>query len=246
MNITSDLGVADLDLLGIDSSLPPSAVNFPAKFNGVPGKLLWLEVVSSQAMNRIRRQPTAEQWRWAVDTYLLLCNRRQLHPFKTSTEQGKNDRLFLSLVRARLRTVIFMNETRFFERVRVMSVTREFRIRAKDFRVISKALLFPIRDPSIKSTLTKPTPGPGFQPSGNRPGVVVKKLPFVNTTIEVDFSNFARATITLIINCPSTVAPSNNTITLLTEKQLVTFVDQSVWQPLVRTYRFNGIINRVF
>lgn len=242
----------ELSLIGIDdASKPPSLTHFPPKFSP-NGFTVWRALLDSPGyLYYVSNHHTlSERWKWMVYHYIQDCEKRGLFPWRISAEQSKTDVATYLLSAARRQLKTYFKRVGLFKLVQIRPMTkatsRAYIFKKDSFEIKITALLDPIKDPSFKTWLVKPN-NPGFRATGHA-GVFFRRLYESTDSVVIITMN--------VVNAQHPVLTVNikfkHQVTLpyhgrpLSKPYIVNFVEENIWLPIVRSYRFDNAGWRLF
>ncbi len=233
----------NLSLIGVPDGAQgrsPSESSYPGKFEP-HARFVWEKMFKDENFtSRIKQLSVDDKWYQSIVEFLQRCEAIGALPFFPVTEQQRNDSVMESLTHARVALVKFFDGIGMFERVKIYKACREYKPKEWGFGIVSYAYCRPISDPTFEKWLTT-APTPRFLRSLD---LKFKKLILPNCEAWVRVPNLSRITVGFEIQVASPVSVQGNR--LATKKEINNFVDRTIWLPIVRAHRFEGIGLRLF
>lgn len=239
----------DLVSLGVaDPSKYPSASTIPRKFSA-HGFAIWHKLMTSDEFKERLSQdpPPDELWQWSVEQYFFACAHSMIFPFRMSPEQSRTDVAVFMLSLARRQLKAFFKRTDFFKKMKIFNTSRRYILKPKAFEIEISAQLYPINDPTFEKWLRKHTPGPMFQPD-RKARVYIRRLYETADSrcfIRMDCSYMQRPKLTVNIEFNSPIVLPYNSKDV-SKEYIYRYIDENIWMPLVRTYKFDNSGWRLF
>ena len=225
-----------------DPSRSPNSTNFPSKFSpgGYP---IWhkLSVCPEYlAYCKIYSDPL-KRWEWMIKQYIRNCKHKIIFPFKVSGEQSKTDKAIFLLSLARRQLKAYFKSIDLFKKIRIFNTKRHYILKDKTFDLVIVANLLPIDDPTFYKWLLKHPPEPLFRATGKARQLqrLLYKTPDSSCVIHFNLAYMKHPQLTVNISFTTPlVIPHHNTV--LTREQTEKYIEEKIWLPLVRTFRFDN------
>lgn len=233
--VAAAVSATELSILGVDSAKPPSASNFPRKFNR-EAFAIWKQVLEEVA---------TRDWYTVIPAYLKACDRAGVFAFKESTVTDNNEIVAAFLAKARQQIVRYFNEAQIFNNAKLTRVTnREYRVNRDNLTIRVEGEI-KLTDPTATAWLLS-NPVPGMRKSAD----VVQKNHFsksiqAHLEVWVRLAPGGKAYAGFSIFC-HTVPIMNGMKRMPTKNQMNGFIEKNLWLPLVRQHRINKTGNKLF
>jgi hypothetical protein len=236
--------LTDLSIIGVPTNSQkqlPTLSGYPRKFS--PDALpVWTKMLQDP----IYRAETRNQdnmdlaWHETIVEFLKRCEAEGVMPFANNTETTKNEYVFEFVNRARIALVKYYNEVGFFQRVKVRKAFREYVRKDSGLIIRSWANLYTVKDMEFEKWLTR-VPLPRFHK-----GVDNRFTRMIEPHIMgwVRYLNPANVTCGFEIEVAGTVNIPGKKVPK--RKELNAWLDRTIWLPIVRAHRFDGVNNRLF
>lgn len=234
---------AELNLLGVDTTILPSITCYPRTFSR-EGFSLWKALIEEgeYASKKIRTFNYEEVWYSLIKRFLKLCTTNGIFPFARSTQQANNETITNFLATSRQRIKLLFTQSDFLSRVKIRSVVRDYEFHASSFQVTSTAILKPIEDPTfVKWVQSRPFP---MFLHGASPGLYEKKV-HANVFLHAHLANLKQPKLSLTIFCHTPIALVEQT-KLPSLNQMRQLAESTLWTPLVRSNPFPGAGSKLF
>lgn len=234
---------AELNLLGVDTSLLPSMTSYPRTFSR-EGFSLWKALIEEEnySSRKIRTSSYEETWYTLIKRFLKLCTVNGIFPFARSTQQANNETITNFLAASRQRIKLLLSQSELLSKVKIRSVVRDYEFHSSSFQVTSTAILKPIEDPTFVNWIqSRPTP---MFIRGLAPGVYEKKI-HANVHLKASLVNLKQPKLSLTIFCHTPIALVEQT-KLPSLNQMRQLAESTLWTPLVRSNPFPGAGNKLF
>lgn len=221
----------------------PSLTGYPRKFS--PDALpVWTRLLQSDEWkNNIKASGDADYvWHQTIVDFLKLCEQEGIVPFAGNTDTTKNEYVFEFVNNSRIALVRYFNEVGFFERVKVRKAYREYVRRDGNIIVRSWAELFPVKDMSFEKWLVQ-VPLPRFHKNVDNRYI---RMVQPHITAWVRYLSMARVTVGFEINVAGTINIPGKSGKTPSRKAVDKFIDSTIYLPIVRAHRFDGVRNRLF
>ncbi len=214
----------------------PTKYTFPAAFNS-QAKRLWETCLPETSLGT-----PAEDWNYAVQTFLDRCAVENIFPFTNAHEQSRNDAILLFLSEKRRDIVKFFNRTEMLKKTRIRKVTSRAIATSEGLFIVVTAPVS-LRDPTFgKWILEAPMPRFNVVREGRR---WVK-----NITSDCDLFVYNEgANMTqrwfLEYQIRSRVLPSLPGNRTPTKKEIESFALNVLWKPILKSHRPFGMMHRL-
>jgi hypothetical protein len=236
--------LTDLSIIGVPEDYFtkfPGVYGYPKKFAKEAFEV-WKELVTSKEFRtKCRSLGTIDlAWHVAIQDFLSLCEDRGVFPFINNTDTARNEFVTDFMRRGRIEIVRFLDEIKMFEKVRVKKAYREYRRKDTGLVIKSWAELFPVEDPNFQTWINT-FPSPRFLKTVNNRWYKILRP---NLIVWIRIINKSRVTIGFDIEVAGTITvPGNKTPT---RKEVDSFIDNSIFLPIIRSHRFNNVKTRLF
>lgn len=245
----TDVNTPDLVSLGVlDQSKLPSPGNFPSKFSQ-RGFAIWHKLVVSPEFKEIThmRSDPIDRWEWAIEQYFVACAHAMIFPFRISPEQSKTDVAVFMLALARRQLKAYFKRIELFKKVRILTTNRRYILKPKAFEIEIVANFYPIDDPTFFDWLLEHPPGPMFRTTGTSRKLtkILYNTADSKCTLHFDLSYMKRPKLTVNIEFGSLIVlPFHGKP--LSKDYIYRYIEENIWLPLVRTYKFDNAGWRLF
>jgi len=146
--------LSNLGIPAIEQARPPTAKGFPTAFNS-NNQSVW-----EQAVQETEASKSAESdWGRTIRRYVDLCEARGVYPFQ-NVHESRNDQITDYLRDRRRAFVKFVNNSNFFENIKLRTTDREVKVTDGGFILTIVGHAY-IEDPSFEQWLTT-RPSPSF------------------------------------------------------------------------------------
>lgn len=239
-----NMRLTDLSVIGVPADLQdqwPQVVAYPAKFSDEAFPV-WHDMLADEHFKqRIQSLPNKDiAWHSVILEFLARCEAKDIPAVIGGAPTVNNAHVHTQMRYGRLWLVHYCNEIGLFNKIKVQYPHREYIRTPKGFIVYSWARCFPVKDPTLPDWLTS-LPMPRFI-KHNRQRMVATIRPGVR--LWIDCINLSRVVIGQEIDIQGTIdIPGNPTPT---RQDVDTFIEQTMWVPLARSVRFDGVENRLF
>ena len=240
----NDVRLTDLSMIGVPLDLQdqwPQVVAYPAKFSDEAFPV-WQDMLNDERfVKRLQTLPNKDiGWHTAILEFLGRCEAQDIPAVLGGTPTVNTAHVHSQIRRGRIYLVDYCNKIGLFTKMQVMYPHREYMRSKNGLIVYSWARMFPTKDPTIDKWLTS-LPMPRFI-KHNRQRMVCTIRPGVR--IWINCLNLSRIVMGQEIDVQGTVdIPGNPTPT---RQEVDTFIDHTMWMPLVRSIKFDGVDNRIF
>ncbi|QRE00264.1 hypothetical protein [Burkholderia phage BCSR5] len=229
-----------LSALGVPALLQarsPTIEAFPERFNP-NNRRLWNVLVTDH-------KPTGtpgRDWGLVVRAYIDECTKRGLYPFQ-SIHQSTNDQTYHFLKDRRREVVRFINKSKLFNEIKIRDSKRKVSMTDRGF-VLEVYAIVQLKDPSFKNWLMQ-KPYPNFDVVRKQDGRYMKPLgDGLSMFVYNDGANLTqRWHIGYIIECP--FYPDIPGVPLASKGELERFVLDTIWMPILKMHRPDGVIHRL-
>lgn len=228
---------AQLHLFGINSDSQPTVTRYPKPFNPM-AMPVWKTVLESEgyALYAKTNISSAARWTYCVKEFLKACATQKVYPFSGKADFETSARTFLTSARRNL--VRWFTEAGIFNVARIKSVTRNHSFTQQNFSIEVCAELRPISDPTFISWLQR-LPNPGFKKVDN----LYRRS--IQAHIDVEFEirrGVPYLTYRIFCHTPVRILDPS----LLGRNKLSKFVDDKLWNPLIKEHSVETLGNRRF
>jgi hypothetical protein len=232
---------ADIGLLGLNTQDAPSYARFPPCFNKA-ANTVWRDTIESDGYKAVYKKAsgTGELWTVAVKLFLKRCDAVGVFPFSNAHDFEKTATAYLKAARRKL--VAFVDKHGLFDHLRVSSVDRSYTFTDKNFRLVCKATLRRIDDPTMRVFMQR-LPEPSFKMHSDG---VYRKSVHAGIDLEFTMSPYGDASFTYTIFCHTPIHLIRPE--LPSKKRLTTYADRQLWIPILKAARFKGkgVGNKLF
>ena len=226
-----------LNLAGIDFDRDPTITTYP-KFYNPQAHSLWAQVLKTMTF----RADSHVNWQVAIKDFQDICYNANVAVFNEDALDTFNESIASSLKANRVQAIKACDDTEIFKHFSIRSIVRRVAVLngqdGRNFYVENVAKLHAVKDPTLERWLLS-SPLPGFiQPEAGR----YEKLVNAATTVTINFTSKAVATITLCIHCHSMpMIPHRKTT-----QSMARFIESKIWDPIVQKYRFKDVGRKLF
>lgn len=234
------------ELLRLNYSLPPSKEEFPRTLNP-QGRPTWdgmFEGGKDPYVQLRKNVQNDEAWHEHILEYVKRVRRSNLAPFNTEAVNLNNDLLTMDLMSQRRHLVRFVNKHDFFSRFTINKIHRHYDFDPGQLTLDVVAELWPTTiDPTLPQWVQS-IQGPRMlrAPEGHR---MYKRELVQGPVIWIKFTHVKRIQLGYTIKVDK--LPVVGGLTRMPTKAIMTkFMEQNIWLPIVRTYRFKGAKFRLF
>lgn len=235
----------DFTVLRLNYGLYPSKEYFPSSLNP-KGRPQWDSLFDENdpyrgAEQLIRKD---EAWHSYVLEYTKRARKANIPPFSYQSVNLNNDLLVMELMSQRRHLVRFANKYGFFNKFYIKKIHRHYDFNQDDMVIEVKADLWPNSlDPTLEDWV-RSIQGPRMLRSPESSRLYKKELP-QGPILWVRFIHSQRIQLGYTITVDK--LPVIVGLTRVPTKAIMTrFMEQNIWLPIVRTYRFQGAKFRLF
>lgn len=235
----------DFTVLRLDYNSYPTKELFPRTLNP-KGRPSWEGMFEgkdpyTQVQENLKND---EAWHTYILEYTKRARKANVPPFSYESVNLNNDLLVMDLMSSRRHLVRFVNKYNFFSKFYIRTIHRHYDFNDDNMVIDVKADLWPNTvDPTLEDWI-RSIQGPRMLRSPEASRLYKKELP-QGPTIWLRFINSSRIQLGYTIRVER--LPVIVGLTRLPTKAIMTqFMEQNIWLPIVRTYRFQGAKFRLF
>lgn len=243
VDVSQNRGLTDLSIIGVPGRYQnqrPVPDSYPVKFNPESRHVWELMLQSEEYRKKVSGKTIDLTWHIAVVMFLGLCADVGAFPFSQGNTGSKNEYVRDVMRRGRILVKQFYDRTGIFKTEAVRLGYRRYERTENGFRVMSWANLYPLKNMKLEEELQRPHFPRFIRGVENRytrfirPGVtawvVLKNTyrPVIGFTIEIQGN----------VSIPGRHSP--------TRREVDDFIDDTMWLPIIRAHRLDGVTTRLF
>ena len=214
----------------------PTKNTYPSAFN-YQAKRLWEKSLPDTSLGS-----PAEDWDYAITTFLALCAKEGVFAFSNSFSQSQNDAIMTHLASKRRDLVKFFNRTEMLTKTRIRKVTSRAIVASEGLFIVVTAPVS-LRDPSFGKWILQ-TPMPRFDVV--REGSRWRK----NISSDCDlyvYNEGANMSQRWFIEyqIQSRILPSIPGNRTPSKRDLEYFALNTIWNPILKSHRPDGMMHRL-
>lgn len=232
----------DYGIYGLDTNRSPDARSFPARFNR-RGEELWRRLFEDQEFQRHTRSLSPnEAWKQAVNRYLEKAAEENVSPFEQSLINKNNDLVTADLTRKRRALVRFINLHMFFDHFRIAGAVRSYVFGRDGMSLTTTA---PLKPQSIEDGVVewlRSIDGPRFFRAMEN---MTWERKLIDGTL-LQFHLRTRLSGHFAYTLYSEYVPTLSIDKAPSHVELVQFMDEHIWLPIVWANRMKNVGSRPF
>ena len=241
LKVISNSGGIDLYLLGVPAQYHdkfPSIGAFPQKFNA-DARDIWLRLLKDEDFVEMAKtfELPAERWNYTIQIFLKWCSDEGISPFESIVDRTDNNRIIDFLLSARLKVIKYLDRIKLLEVVTMYKPYRVYMRKDHGFVVQSYIELRGFGDLSKFEQYLQHRQVGFVRTAGGKWQHVINS----NLRMFVKIINSNRAQLWYEISVGSSVYYPGAEKKTVTIKQYNSFIDRTIWLPIVRAHRFRSI-----